>query len=75
MRMFQHAAGHPYHKTIDNSTITTSVKNSPIDKRYVELATGMLGKSKFVSQGKITRSQPSAVDAMLQQTCVRTKIK
>ena len=65
VRRFQHAVGHPSDKTIDDSMITNSVKNKPISKRDVELATGILGKIKFVGQGKTTRSQPSALDAVL----------
>ena len=49
------------------SVNANGVKNSPITRRDVLLANGMLDPRKFVIQGKIAQSKPDTVDVNLQK--------
>ena len=62
VRRFQHVAAFPSDRTLMYSVVTNGIKNNPITKRDVELCTEMLGKSKYMAQGKTTMKGAEAVD-------------
>lgn len=56
-------SGHPSDDTLVYSAVTNGIKNSPITRQDVQLTLDQIGVSKFAIQGKMTSTQPPAVDA------------
>ena len=50
----------PYNNTVAQSVATNGIENNPATVRDAHISVGMLGKSKFVAQGKTTRTKPGA---------------
>ena len=42
--------------------VTNGIKNNPISKRDVQICQEMLGRSKYISQGKTTMKRSDAID-------------
>ena len=65
MHRFQHVESFLLDSTITHSVNTNEIKNNSITQRDLELSTDILELSRYVSQGKITRIQPNAVNISL----------
>ena len=75
MHRFQHVAGFLLDSTITHSNNTNGIKNNSITQRDLELSTDILGPSRYISQGKTTRTQPNTVNISLQRVDIPRIIK
>jgi len=75
VKRFQHVAGFPADFTLIYSVNTNSIKNNPITQRDIELSLEMLGPSRYIAQGKTTKTQPEGVDNTLRKIDIPRIIK
>ena len=66
MRRAQCVAGFPSDDTLLCSVLTNGIKNNHISKRDVQTCQDMLGRSKYVSQGKTTMRASDPIDVISQ---------
>ena len=62
VRRLQHVTGFPSDETTLYSVSTNGIKNNPISRRDVQTCYDVLGKSKYVAQGKTTMRSSEPID-------------
>ena len=65
--MQQHAVDFPSNSNLVYSVMTNRIRNNPISKREINICNDMLGRSKYVSQGKTTMASSDPI-------CTNTQI-